>query len=198
MPRHELRIGAVFLGAATSTVPPRSDQGRVADELDRVAQSLLGSQQDRAARRAANRPTAAAIIGGSAHPCSLPAPFVLRPAAGIVAHQQHADVLLDRRRLEGLQRLGGFIGIAGPRSTCPSQTSVVAVVLEGRDVVGLELDRLAIGGQCFVRLFIHVQRGTEIVVGLGRVGVDAERNSSKHTTASPYLPCSRSTLPRLL
>src|SRR5205085_8465720 len=56
------------------------DQRGVADELDRVAQRLLGVQQDRPPAQGGAVPGGLAE-GAGRHPPDLPAPLVLRPAA---------------------------------------------------------------------------------------------------------------------
>ena len=88
---------------------PARQQRRVADELDGVAQPLLGMQQDGlAAERIFAEPERLAEAAARRHAAALPAPFVFLEAAAVVAERQQRQpfvvvgvgvVLVERQHL---------------------------------------------------------------------------------------------------
>ena len=76
-------------GTSSMTRRPGGDERRVAAELDRVAEALLGMQQQDAAAERLARPQGCANRRGRA--AGPPAPFVFPPAFGELAVQQQSE-----------------------------------------------------------------------------------------------------------
>ncbi len=162
--------------------------GGEAHELNRVAQTLLGDQQDRAAGQRFSLPrrlrTRRSRVAGH-----LPAPFILGPAPGIVSQQQpqQRPVAVHARRVR-VERQCALV--TGHRLVdAPLKLQQRAEIVVGVALVGLQRDRPPIGTLALVEPVQGHQRAGQVVVGFetGRIELDRAAKAGQRFVEPPLL-----------
>src|SRR5262245_29239106 len=147
--------------------------GGIANEVDGVAEALLGREEDRFAVERGAVPLRNVELG-EFDLARFPAPLVFGPAASEIAEQEShdAEVFVDigvaRRELDGL-----FIDAEGVGdATFPAERR--GFVLESDEVVRLLLDSPVEGGDGVVEPPHHAKGVAEVVEGNGELWLELE------------------------
>ncbi|HEY1540906.1 MAG TPA: hypothetical protein VGG01_00725 [Xanthobacteraceae bacterium] len=152
----------------------RREQRRIARELQRVAEALLGLHIDVPPREAFAFPRpfgkARALALGRTQP-----PLVRVPAlAEIAAHEQQDAEARTRVGVAGRER-DGAAQSGGALRELAGMMQRGAEIGPGVGVIGIELDGATIGGDRLVKALQRMERVAEIAVRLAEIGLGGDR-----------------------
>ena len=151
--------------------PGLLDQRRVADELDRVAQPLLGMEEDGSSFQRLPVPERLRKVA-PLDTVGFPTPFVFGPAALEIARSAATSERLIPVRVGKVRLQFQGPAVAGDRFVqlpLVVQGSAQVVVRLGK--VRLQFQGPAVAGDRFVQLPLVLQGSAQVVVRLGKVGL---------------------------
>jgi hypothetical protein len=149
-------------------------QRDVPDELQRIAQPLLGMDEDGPPVQGGAVPEGGAERRQSAEFLALPSPFVTRPSVLELAHLEPGQRLIPMRlgivRLEADRLLIARVGLVEPALLPQCDAEVVV----GIGKVGLEADGPLVARHGLREPVLLFQDAPQVVVGIGIVGLEAD------------------------
>ena len=151
----------------------RGHERDVAEELERVAEALLGVEENGAAGEGGAVPLGLAEIAAEGEEvAALPAPFVLWPAGGKIAtvEEEEGEIAVGIG-VVGLEGDGLAIGSGSVVEAGEIAEGVAEVIVSG-GVAGVERVGLVVSGEGFVDVALGAEGVAEIEVGVGELGVE--------------------------